>query len=152
MMAFALGPILVRNIFQLQVSCILCLIQNNKGIIQGSTTHICKRRNLDGFWWSYNIQACLPESYRPVHRTRAADMDQFFSFRSPGKKPRLSPASTAGRVRIIFFTSLFFNARTAKRHCCIGFFQYLQDRWQKMISFAIGHGYQFLLIARSCPN
>ena len=33
---------------------------------------------------------------------------------SPGKKPRFSPASTAGLVKIIRFTSLFFNALTAK--------------------------------------
>ena len=32
---------------------------------------------------------------------------------SPGKKPRLSPASTAGLVNIIFLTSLSFNALTA---------------------------------------
>ena len=33
---------------------------------------------------------------------------------SPGKKPSFSPASTAGRLRIIFLISLFFNERTAK--------------------------------------
>ena len=36
-----------------------------------------------------------------------------FSFISPGKKPKFSPASTAGRVRIIRFTSFSFNALTA---------------------------------------
>ena len=33
--------------------------------------------------------------------------------RSPGKNPSFSPASTAGRVRIIFSTSLFLYASTA---------------------------------------
>ena len=32
---------------------------------------------------------------------------------SPGRKPSLSPASTAGRVSIILLISLFFNALTA---------------------------------------
>ncbi len=36
-----------------------------------------------------------------------------FSFKSPGKKPRFSPASTAGRVNMIRFISLFLSARTA---------------------------------------
>ena len=36
------------------------------------------------------------------------------SFMSPGRKPSFSPASTAGRLRIIFFISLFFSARTAR--------------------------------------
>ena len=36
-----------------------------------------------------------------------------FSFKSPGRNPRFSPASTAGLVKIIRLTSLFFNALTA---------------------------------------
>jgi len=36
------------------------------------------------------------------------------SFISPGRKPSFSPASTAGRLRIIFLISLFFSARTAR--------------------------------------
>ena len=35
------------------------------------------------------------------------------SFMSPGKNPRLSPASTAGLVKIIFLTILSFKAFTA---------------------------------------
>jgi len=42
------------------------------------------------------------------------------SFISPGKKPRLSPASTAGLHSIIFLTSLFFKAFTAKSYCGVG--------------------------------
>ena len=36
-----------------------------------------------------------------------------FSFKSPGRKPKFSPASTAGLVKIILFTCLFFKALTA---------------------------------------
>ena len=36
-----------------------------------------------------------------------------FSFKSPGKKPRFSPASIAGLVKIILLTFLFFKALTA---------------------------------------
>ncbi|CDB11640.1 unknown [Bacteroides sp. CAG:633] len=36
------------------------------------------------------------------------------SFMSPGRKPSFSPASTAGRLRMIFLISLFFRARTAR--------------------------------------
>ena len=36
------------------------------------------------------------------------------SFMSPGRNPSFSPASTAGRDRIILRISLFFNALTAR--------------------------------------
>ena len=36
-----------------------------------------------------------------------------FSFKSPGKNPRLSPASTAGLVKMIRLTRPFFSACTA---------------------------------------
>jgi hypothetical protein len=36
-----------------------------------------------------------------------------FSDKSPGKKPRLSPASTAGRASTTFVTCLLFNAEIA---------------------------------------
>ena len=36
-----------------------------------------------------------------------------FSFRSPGRKPKFSPASIAGLVNIILLTFLFFKALTA---------------------------------------
>ena len=36
-----------------------------------------------------------------------------FSFKSPGKKPSFSPASTAGLVKIILFTFFKFNVATA---------------------------------------
>ena len=40
-------------------------------------------------------------------------MDLFFSFKSPGKNPKFSPASTAGLERIIFLVSPLISLLTA---------------------------------------
>ena len=54
----------------------------------------------------------LPRQYLNHHK-EVLNMDQLFSFKSPGKKPSIHQASTAGLVKTILFTVPFLNCFAA---------------------------------------
>ena len=63
--------------------------------------------------FSINFSVCSFPNMLCNASYRGVKYGSTFSFKSPGRNPKLSPASTAGRVRTIRFTSPFFKALTA---------------------------------------
>ena len=112
-MNFASFPILVRNIFSWPRLVFWA---------SSSITHALSR--VRPLMYARGAIWIVPSSMNPwsflagIMSSRASysgwRYGSSLSLRSPGRNPSLSPASTAGLVRMILFTSLFLRARTAR--------------------------------------
>ena len=82
-----------------------------------------------------NLSVCsLPKTvFKPSYRGRK--YGSTFSFRSPGKKPKDSPASTAGLVNTIRLTEPLRNCLAAYTTAKM-FYQYQQDLFQILSHFS----------------
>ena len=91
---------------------VLRLVQDDERVVEGATAHVGQRRDLDG-----------PGLHQPRDRLRIEHVVQrvhsgrrygsILSYSVPGRKPSRSPASTAGRVRMMRLTCLACSACTA---------------------------------------
>ena len=108
------NPSRVRNIFICSMGGVLGLVEDDERIIDGASPHVGR--------------VARPRSCRTVSKLAAPSRDRscraerrradgrygsILSLRVPGRKPSRSPASIAGRVRMIRFTCLACSAWTA---------------------------------------
>ena len=105
-------PIRVRNIL---ICCVVVFWASSK--MTTASFSVRPRIKANGAIWimfnsmySFNLAAGIISCRASYKGCRYGSI---LSFMSPGRKPSFSPASTAGRLRMIFFISLFFSARTA---------------------------------------
>ena len=106
-------PIRVRNIL---ICCAVVFCASSR--ITTASFSVRPRIKANGAIWimfnsmySFNLAAGIISCRASYKGCRYGSI---LSFMSPGRKPSFSPASTAGRLRMIFLISLFFNARTAR--------------------------------------
>ena len=107
-----LNPSLVRNIFI--CSCVVFCASSR---IINESSRVRPRIYASGATSIHPRSCCLLKVSGPSISNSASYSGLRYGStlfcRSPGKNPSFSPASTAGRVRIIFSTSCALNALTA---------------------------------------
>ena len=92
------SPRRVRNISHLHRRGVLRFVENDVGIRQGATAHEGQRRDLD-LARRQTLQHLVAGHHVVERVIKRTQIGIDFSRRSPGRKPRRSPASTAGRER-----------------------------------------------------
>ena len=92
---------------------VLRLVEDDERVVERAAAHVGQRGDLDGAGGHQPAGSTRGRSCRAARRRAGAGRGRSSRCSVPGRKPSRSPASTAGRVRMIRLTCLACSAWTA---------------------------------------